>query len=226
MDRLVAVIGATGQTGKHIVQKLIEQNIRVRVLSRNPIKAKKIFGNSVEIIEGDLIEVKDLKNLVNGVSYLFAAHGADNERNERGYELIDFGGMKKTLESIPEGQNTHIIYMSSIYVERKNPPPDPFGRPLYWKGRTEKLIQQSGNPYTIVRPGWLNNNGGKLRIVAEQGDQGDGKISREDVAEVMVQAMHFESAKGKVFEVYNVAGAPMNDWDNFFSELRADVMDS
>ena len=67
MDRLVAVIGATGQTGKHIVQKLIEQNIRVRVLSRNPLKAKKIFGNSVEIIEGDLIEVKDLRTQREGL---------------------------------------------------------------------------------------------------------------------------------------------------------------
>jgi hypothetical protein len=37
------------------------------------------------------------------------------------------------------------------------------------------------------------------------GDQGDGNITREDVAEVMVQTMNFESAKGKVFEVYNQA---------------------
>ncbi len=223
MDRLVAVIGATGQTGKHIVQKLIEQNIQIRVLSRNPSKAKKMFDGSAEIIEGDLIERKDLKDLLKGVTHLFAAHGADGYPGERGYELIDFGGMKKALKSIPEGQKTHIVYMSSIYLERKNPPPDYPGRPLYWKGKTEQLIRQSGNPYTIVRASWLNNNkGGKLRIVAEQGDQGDGKISREDVAEVMVQAMHFESAKEKVFEVYNAGGVPINNWNNFFSELRQD----
>jgi hypothetical protein len=57
------------------------------------------------------------------------------------------------------------------------------------------------------------------------GDQGDGNITREDVAEVMVQAMNFESAKGKVFEVYNVAGTLTNDWEDFFSELQPDVMD-
>ena len=75
-----------------------------------------------------------------------------------------------------------------------------------------------------MRASWLNNNkGGKLRIKAEQGDQGDGKITREDVAEVMVQAMNFESAKGKVFEVYNVAGAPISDWDSFFSQLQQDT---
>ena len=227
MEKLVSIIGATGQTGKHIVEKLVQQNIPVRVLSRNLSKAKKMFGTSVEIIEGDLIERQDLKDLVNGVSHLFAAHGADSYPGEKGYELIDFGGMKKALESIPAGQQAHIIYMSSIYLERKNPPPDYPGRPLYWKRKTEQLIRQSGYPYTIVRASWLSNNkGGRLRINAEQGDHGDGNITREDVAEVMVQAMNFESAKGKVFEVSNVAGAPTNDWENFFSELQPDVTGS
>jgi uncharacterized protein YbjT (DUF2867 family) len=115
MDNLVAIIGATGQTGKHLVQKLVAQNIPVRVLSRNSSKAKKMFGNTVEIIEGDLLKAKDLKALVGGVTHLFAAHGADNYPGERGYELIDYGGMDKALESIPAEQHTHIIYLSSIY---------------------------------------------------------------------------------------------------------------
>ncbi len=221
MEKFASVIGATGRTGKHIVHKLLEQNIPVRILSRNLSKAKKMFGTSVEIIEGDLVEVRDLKNLVDGITHLFAAHGADDYPGERGYELIDFEGTKKALDSIVAGQKPHIIYMSSIYVERSNPPVEFPGRPLFWKRRAEQLIQESGNPFTIVRASWLNNSkGGRHRINAEQGDQGDGKITREDVAEIMVQAIHFESAKGKVFEVYNVSGAPINNWDSFFSELQ------
>jgi uncharacterized protein YbjT (DUF2867 family) len=95
---------------------------------------------------------------------------------------------------------------------------------LYWKRRTEQLIQKSGHPFTIVRASWLSNNkGDRLRINAEQGDQDDGNITREDVAEVMAQAMNFESAKGKIFEVYNGTGAPSNNWKYFFSELQPDV---
>jgi uncharacterized protein YbjT (DUF2867 family) len=223
MDRkLAAVIGGTGQTGKHIVKKLIQQNIPVRVLSRNPVKAKKMFGNRVEIIEGDLTEVKELKELVKGVSHLFTAHGPDNYSEEKGYKLVDFGATEKALKSIPAGQKTHIIHMSSIYVARSNPPFFP-GRALYWKRKAEQLTQQSGHPYTIVRPSWLTNGkGGRLHIKAEQGDQGDGKITREDVAEVMVQAIHFDSAKGKVFELYNVDGDPISNWNSFFAELQPD----
>ena len=186
-----------------------------------------MFGSNVEIIEGDLAEIKDLNSLLNGATYLFAAHVADNYPGERGYELIDFGGMKKALDSISYGQLLPIIYMSSIYVERSNPPMDFPGRPLYWKRKAEQLIQESGNPYTIVRASWLNNNkGGKQRIFAEQGDQGDGKITREDVAEIMVQSIYFESAKGKIFEVYNDKGTPITNWDNFFSNQQLDVINS
>ena len=221
MDKIVAVLGATGQTGKYLVQKLLEQNIQVRILSRNLTKAIKIFGNRVEIIEGDLLEVKDLKSLVTGVSHLFAAHGADSDY-ERGYELVDYGGMDKALDSIPVNQHTHIIYMSSISVEPHFSAVEPLSQ-FYWKKLTERMLQESDIPYTIVRPGWLNNNqGGNLQIVAEQGDRGSGKISREDVAEVMVQAMNVDSAMGKTFEVYNVAVIPVYDWNNFFSELVLD----
>ena len=37
------------------VRKFISLTNPVRVLSRNPSKAKKMFGDSIEIIEGDLL---------------------------------------------------------------------------------------------------------------------------------------------------------------------------
>jgi uncharacterized protein YbjT (DUF2867 family) len=225
MKKTVAVLGATGQTGKLVVQRLLEQDVSVRVLSRSVPKAQKMFGSSVEIIEGDLVEVRDLKALVSGVAHLFAVHGADRFSGGRGYELVDFGGMDKALDSIPAEQKTHIIYMSSCVDYEHDPPPSsPFNQPLYWKRLTERMVQGSGHPYTIVRPGRLNNNkGGSLHIVAEQHDAGGGNISREDVAELMLQAMQHESAKGKVFEAYNIAVIPTNDWKRFFSELQTDV---
>ena len=224
MNKIIAILGATGQTGKYLVQKLLKQNIQVRILSRNWSKAFEMFGNRVEIVTGDLLKAKDLKSLVTGVSHLFAVHGANNYAGERGYELIDFGGMDKALDSIPAGQQTQIIYMSSISVVRHFTAIEPVGR-LYWKKLTERMIQESGHPYTIIRPGWLNNNpGGSLQVVAEQGDKGDGEIGREEVAEVMVQAMNLDSAKGKVFEVYNVAVVPENNWPYFFSELEPEVI--
>ncbi|WP_200890985.1 NAD(P)H-binding protein [Arthrobacter sp. SPG23] len=41
-----------------------------------------------------------------------------------------------------------------------------------WKLRSERLIRASGNPYTIVRPGWFDDNQPDQRkIVMLQGDR-------------------------------------------------------
>jgi uncharacterized protein YbjT (DUF2867 family) len=218
MENTVAVLGATGQTGKHIVQNLLKQNLPVRVLSRNFLKAQKMFGSSVEIIEGDLLKVRELLALVDGVTHLLAAHGADGYPGERGYEQIDFGGMDKALDSIRSDQQTHVIYMSLADVEPGSLTAASFSQLFYWKRLTERMVQGSGNPYTIIRPGRLINcRGGLLGVKPEQDEQADGSVTREHVAEAMVQAMHFEGAKGRIFEIFNAAGTATNDWSNFFS---------
>ncbi|MFF1385404.1 NAD(P)H-binding protein [Arthrobacter sp. NPDC058288] len=41
-----------------------------------------------------------------------------------------------------------------------------------WKLRGERLVRASGNPYTIVRPGWFDyNQPGQRKIVMLQGDR-------------------------------------------------------
>ncbi len=207
------------------MQKLLELGLHVRVLSRDLAKARELFGNSVEVIAGDLVEVRDLKALVTGATHLLAAHGADRFSGERRYELVDYVGMDKALDSIPAGQATHIVYLSCCIVYKSALLSSThLGQPLYWKRLTEDLVQRSGHPYTIVRPGRLNSSkSGSLQVVAEQLDLGGGYIAREDVAEVMVQAMQYENARGKTFETFNVAVLPARDWNKFFSELKADT---
>lgn len=40
----IAIAGATGRTGRHVVSKLLSQNIPVYALVRNPEKAVELFG--------------------------------------------------------------------------------------------------------------------------------------------------------------------------------------
>jgi len=56
---LILVTGATGTVGSEVVKQLVEQRERVRVLTRDPERAKK-FGNSVEVIRGDMERPKTL----------------------------------------------------------------------------------------------------------------------------------------------------------------------
>jgi len=53
MDRIL-VVGATGGVGKRVVKNLLAQNHSVRVLARNPERARELFSEKVEIFEGEL----------------------------------------------------------------------------------------------------------------------------------------------------------------------------
>lgn len=56
---------------------------------------------------------------------------------------------------------------------------------IHWRGEAEAALRASGQPYTIVRPSWLTDDaGGRQALRLEQGDSGEGRVARVDVATV------------------------------------------
>lgn len=54
-DQLILVIGGTRSTGLHAAKLLRDGGSRVRVLARDPARAVRDLGSSVEIVRGDLL---------------------------------------------------------------------------------------------------------------------------------------------------------------------------
>ena len=78
---------------------------------------------------------------------------------------------------------------------------DQLGGILTWKLKGEDSLRASGIPYTIIRPCALTETAGGKELIFEQGDNIRGKISREDVAELCVQALKQTKACNVTFEV-------------------------
>lgn len=53
-SQVVLVAGATGGVGKRVVARLLKRGYKVKALVRDSKRAKKILGNNVKIIEGDI----------------------------------------------------------------------------------------------------------------------------------------------------------------------------
>ncbi len=68
------------------------------------------------------------------------------------------------------------------------------------KGRADEALIASGLEHVIVRPGRLTDDQGTGRVSAGS-NVGYGEIPREDVAEVLSQALRAEAAAGHVIEV-------------------------
>jgi len=98
---------------------------------------------------------------------------------------------------------------------------DQLGGILTWKLKGEDSVRESGIPYTIVRPCALTEAAGGQELICEQGDNIKGKISREDVAELCVQALKYKEACNLTFEVKAGDSSVTLDWQRLFANLKA-----
>lgn len=58
---MILVTGATGTIGSHRVPSLLAQGAQVRVLMRDPDKARAAFGDRVDIVSGDLLDTSSVR---------------------------------------------------------------------------------------------------------------------------------------------------------------------
>ncbi|MEQ8384877.1 MAG: CIA30 family protein [Coleofasciculus sp. A1-SPW-01] len=98
---------------------------------------------------------------------------------------------------------------------------DQLGGILTWKLRGEEAVRESGIPYTIIRPCALTEEPGGKGLAFEQGDNIRGKVSREDIAELCIQALEQSQACNVTFEVKE-AETSFPNWHHLFSSLNSD----
>lgn len=128
----VLVTGGTGVIGSALVQRLREQ-AQVRVLSRRP-------DDRPGLLRGDLETGDGIAAAVDGVDVIaHCASAADYRRPER-----DVAQTRVLLEALGDTR-PHLLYISIVGIDRVR-----FG---YFRAKlaTERLIESSGLPYTILR---------------------------------------------------------------------------
>lgn len=96
-----------------------------------------------------------------------------------------------------------------------------FGLTLIAKLQAEKHIRKSGINYTIIRPGGLRDGASAGNIVMEPEDTlYEGSISREQVAEVAVEALNCQESSYKVVEIVARPDAPKRSIQELFSAIK------
>lgn len=225
---LVLVAGATGRTGKQAVLQLAARGYKVRALVRDEGKATKAeFPAGVTVVKGDVRDIESLKAGMKGVKFVISAIGAGGGPNPtpgNGAEDIDNQGVANLAQAAKAMKVRHMVLVSSASTTHYADYPVPFMRPiLAAKFKGEAALRASGVPYTIVRPGGLQDEaGGKVAVEFMQGDKASGRIPRADVATVCIEALGRKSALGKTFEIVSGKGTPPNNWDKEFAALAAD----
>ncbi|MBD0300708.1 MAG: NAD(P)H-binding protein [Tolypothrix sp. T3-bin4] len=214
------VAGATGETGRRIVQELIARNIPVIALVRDIDKARGILSPEAELVVGDVLQPESLTAALGDSTVLLVATGAKPSFDPTGPYKVDFEGTKNLVEAAKAKGIEHFVLVSSLCTSQLFHPLNLFWLILVWKKQAEEYIQKSGLTYTIVRPGGLKNEDNTDAIVMQSADTlFDGSIPRQKVAQVAVEALFEADARNKIVEIV----AKPEATSKTFGELFANV---
>ena len=154
--------------------------------------------------------------------------------------IADGQGVQNLIAAAQGQAVQRFVFVSSLGVERKQEIPfnilNSFGV-LDAKGATERVLQNSGLAYTIVRPGQLidgpytssdlntlikASTDGKQDVVLGTGDRLLGQTSRKDVAAACVECLRHPITENKTFEIVNQGKRPDTvDWSQKFTQIVA-----
>lgn len=213
----VLVVGASGSIGRPVVDAALRRGYRVRALVRRPTGLH--WPEDVALVSGDLTEPDTLVSAVDGVDAIVFTHGTVG--SSAAAEAVDYGGVRNVLAALGE-RPVRIALMTAIGVTDREPRHN-------WKRRAERLVRASGLPYTIVRPGWFDDNApDQRRLVFLQGDRRqsgtprDGVIARDQLAAVLVHSLTSPTATRKTLELVAERGPQQADLDPLFGDLDID----
>ena len=172
----ILVTGSTGNVGRQVVEQLVQRGAQVRALVRDPAKAN--FPATVQVAQGDLLDVDTMRRALAGVSTLFLLNAVTPD--EYTQALI-------ALNLAREAGIERIVYLSVIHSDRYVNVPH-----FAAKYGVERMIEQMGLHATILRPAYFINNDLTVKDVVSGygiypmpvGDKGLAMVDTADIAEV------------------------------------------
>jgi uncharacterized protein YbjT (DUF2867 family) len=198
----VAIAGGHGKVGRLLIARLRERGDEVRSLDRRPEHADDLRAAGAEPVVCDLetAGLVEIEAAIEGMDAAVFSVGAGPGSGPEPKWRIDFAGALKLAAAARLADVRRYVMVSSIGADPNAEGEDAFAVYRRAKGAADREVQGSGLDFTIVRPTGLTDEKGTGRVQA--GEHAErGKISREDVAEVLAVSLHEPATIGKTFEV-------------------------
>jgi uncharacterized protein YbjT (DUF2867 family) len=214
------VAGATGETGRRIVQELVKRGVPVRALVRNLEAARVVLPPEVELVVGDVLQPATIEAAIADCTVLLCATGARPGFDPTAPYRVDFEGSRNLVDVAKAKGIQHFVFVSSLCVSQFFHPLNLFFLILVWKKKAEEYLQRSGLTYTIVRPGGLKNDDTPDAVVMSAADTlFEGSIPRAKVAQVCVEALYQPAAKNKIVEIVAKPASPVIEVAELFASV-------
>jgi uncharacterized protein YbjT (DUF2867 family) len=188
---MILVTGATGNVGKELVEQLLAEDARVRVLVRDERKVAHL-GNRVERAVGNLDKPETLVAAMRGIGRLF-------------FVTPDTQQVVNLLEIAKQAGVKHVVKQSTIEADRSLGPGN-------WHREQEELIKAAGFAWTILRPTMMMVNTIEWWAATIKSQSavyfpgGKGKVSPVDPRDVAAVACKVLTRPGHEGQTYELTG--------------------
>lgn len=214
MSEVVFVSGATGNIGSQVLKSLLSAGAKVRVDVRSKEKGTGFQKMGVEVVEMDLQNAGSIESALHGVEKAFSMSPLVPGIVEMG---VNFAKAAK------KAGVRYVVRSSGMGADALHP--ITLGK---WHREAEKALENSGIPYTILRPNSFMQNyiNFASQSIKNQNafyfPQGDGKTSLVDVRDVGAVAAQLLLKGGHEGKAYTITGPTAlsnHDIARIFSEV-------
>lgn len=191
----LALLGASGRIGQHVLVRALESGHQVTALARNPQSLAAAAG--LTVLTGDATDAGCVAKLVTGADAVLSALGP---RGAKSQGLMARAGQNIVAGMTAAGVRRLICVSASGAFIQSDPDsgamvkmilPRVLAKPFADVREMEAAIAASDLDWTLVRATRLVNNGatGRYRVRPDYPPKGGWKISRSDVAEFMATVL-------------------------------------
>ncbi len=233
--KTIALTGATGFVGRHVLPMLVEQGYEVRVLVRDGSRLA-TSASTIHKVHGDLFDADALLTLVDGADAVIHLVGIIMEDRRRGqtFQRVHTSATINLLEAAKlSGSVKRWIHMSALGVR-----PHAASQYHATKWEAEQALRRSGLNFTVFRPSIIHGVDGEFMQMVKAfwcklfppfvpyfgagpfGLGGAGQLQPvwvDDVARCFVDALDNKRSEG---ETYPMGGPGRYTWPDLYRTVK------
>jgi len=217
-QKIIAIFGAGGFVGKHLMRQLTELDYRVKVATRSPYHKGylKPLGNpgQIELFKTNIFDLNEIKRVLQNCDFVINLVGILYETRKQKFHQVHSHFPNVLSNLCNELGIKKLVHLSALGVKEKH-----VSKYMQSKLQGEKNIQQNFKHSVILRPSVCFGNEDKFFNTFASMAQfspflplvGSGKtkfspIYVGDVAQAIVKTLHLNISEPKIYEL----GGPEN----------------
>jgi len=223
---MILIVGATGRLGGQIVQRLLADGRKVRVLVRPQSDYGSLLQAGAEPVVGDLKDPASLHAACEGIEAVVTTANAAGRGGEDTFQTVDDEGNHNLINAAVQAGVERFIFTSVLGSDPDSPAPL-----LRAKGITEERLRASGMTFTVTQadvhmdmliPLVVDlplSQGEPVRVVGE-GRRTHSFVAQQDVAAFTVAALDHPAARNSTIVI---GGPEPLSWRDIVSTFEQEL---